>query len=463
MTRRLYWLFSGLALAVFLLPQFASAQGASSQRVYQNSKSEVDKALQQLHSSLGGRLPILDGFVDTAQPLDGYSRGYYQCSVMVAPASSGGTLVRVKAEITAWYAGSSSSQAGYRVLPSNGRLEADFLDRLGDALGGAASMRSLPPAVASTHAIETSPPVSSAPLSSAPLPPSPSPAPGSNAANPPSRNNPILLPSAPSISASGENPAPPLNSTSSVPSALASEDLATLQEKRKSLEQQQKDLNTDVQNLEEIQRNQVHPADLAVVKRSGTPVLPRPLSSAQALFRAEAGDEFQIIEEQENWVHVQISGESRGWIRRAELDMSDAGEPPRAAEHIERSDGPAFQVSREETKPFPGNWEPLRGKTVRIVWVETSSTSSTSTAGAKRSFAKSVFLKTYRDIVSASQPVAGVVIVFDSADGGQVSATLATLKEWQAGNLPESSLWKQCAVDPPELLQSSSKTAVGNS
>ncbi|MGC1414468.1 MAG: hypothetical protein WA817_04255 [Candidatus Acidiferrum sp.] len=459
MTNRLTRPFSVLAVAVFLLPLFASAQGTPSERVYQKSKSEVEKALQVLRPSLGGRLPVLDGFVNTTEPLDGYSRGYYQCSVEVLPASSGGTLVRIKAEVTAWYAGSASAQAGYRVLPSNGRLEADLLDRLQDTLGGAASGRNLPPVTASARGVGTSP---SAPPGSAQLPASPAPSSAPNAANPPGRTNSLILPGSTQVSASIENPAPPLNSASSAPPSRTNEDLAALQEKRQKLEQQQKDLSTYVQNLEEIQRNQSHPTDLAVVKRPGTSVMPKPLSSAQALFRADVGDEFPIIEEDGSWVHVQISGESRGWIRRAELDMPSSAGPPRATEQADRSNGPAFHVSREETKPFPGNWEALRGKDVRIVWVEPASTSAPSTADAKRSFAKSVFLKAYREIESASQPVAGIVIVFDSADGGQVSATLATLKGWQAGSLPETTFWKQCAVDPPELLQDSSKTVGGD-
>jgi hypothetical protein len=45
-----------------------------------------------------------------------------------------------------------------------------------------------------------------------------------------------------------------------------------------------------------------------------------------------------------------------------------------------------------------------------------------------------------------------VVIVFDSADGGQIAATLENLKQWQAGSLSEASFWRLCSVDPPELF-----------
>ncbi len=458
MTNRIARLLPVMALAVFL-PIASFAQATSSQRIFQKSKSEVEKALQQLHSSLGGRLPVLDGFVDTAQSLDSYSQGYYQCSVQLTPAGSGGTLVRVTAKITAWYAGAGSAQAGYRVLPSNGRLEGDLLDRMQAALGLSTSTGNMPSPSAPPNAVEAPRPVSPPPQGEIENPSLPA-APLPSDVNPPSSGVAAPLRGVPGDSVSGVASATPSNAANAVPAALANEDLATLRARREKAELRLKDLNTEVQNLEEIQREQTHPLDLAVVKRTGTPVLSKP-GSSEALFRADVGDEFQVIEKQENWVHVQISGVSRGWIRRSELDLPDMAEPPRPSAGLNQAEGPAFRVSREETKSFPGNWEPLRGKTVRIMWVEPASSSPTSTADAKRSFAKSLFRKAYQEIASANPPDAGVVIVFDSADGGQISVTLATLKEWQAGNLQEASFWKQCSVDPPELLQEASKTVGG--
>jgi hypothetical protein len=53
--------------------------------------------------------------------------------------------------------------------------------------------------------------------------------------------------------------------------------------------------------------------------------------------------------------------------------------------------------------------------------------------------------------------VSGVVIVFDSADGGQIAATLSSLKQMVDGALPEAAFWKQCSLDPPESFQESAK------
>jgi hypothetical protein len=112
-------------------------------------------------------------------------------------------------------------------------------------------------------------------------------------------------------------------------------------------------------------------------------------------------------------------------------------------------------VAREETDNFAGDWKPLNGKAVRIIWTEPASTLGKSSAGsARREFAKSVFLKAYSEISSSHQTVAGVVVVFDTPDGGQIAVTLETLRLWQGGSLSESSFWEQCSIDPPELFES---------
>jgi hypothetical protein len=50
-----------------------------------------------------------------------------------------------------------------------------------------------------------------------------------------------------------------------------------------------------------------------------------------------------------------------------------------------------------------------------------------------------------------------VVIVFDSADGGQIAATISSLKQLADGAISESAFWKQCSLDPPESFQASAK------
>src|ERR1700680_226482 len=99
----------------------AAAQAVPYARTFPKSKDEVDKALKELQAYAGQRLPIVDGFVATSeQPLNRYERAFYQFSIDLLPASSDGTIVRLTAKITAWYADSDPAKSGYQVLPSNG-------------------------------------------------------------------------------------------------------------------------------------------------------------------------------------------------------------------------------------------------------------------------------------------------------------------------------------------------------
>ena len=53
-------------------------------------------------------------------------------------------------------------------------------------------------------------------------------------------------------------------------------------------------------------------------------MLASPSQDAQVLFLAAAEDEFEILDSNPNWVHVRISGLSRGWIRRSSVEMPKA-------------------------------------------------------------------------------------------------------------------------------------------
>src|SRR6267143_6033294 len=104
---------------------------------FSKSAEEVEVALKDLQAYSGKKLPIVDGFVATGdKPLNQYERAFYQFSIDLLPGTAGGTIVRVTAKITAWYADKDPAKSSYQVLPSNGRLELDLLDRLEDKIGG---------------------------------------------------------------------------------------------------------------------------------------------------------------------------------------------------------------------------------------------------------------------------------------------------------------------------------------
>jgi hypothetical protein len=370
---------------------------------------------------------------------DRYERPYYQYSIQVLTTPSGKTLVRVTAKITAWYSDPEPSRSGYRELPSNGRLESDLLARLDDALKNASSR-------SSTGSVSGSGIVRPSPKADVPLPELRSPAP-------------VPASSATRGSFASEAASDPAGAANVTPTEA---DVEALRKAREAVEKRRRQLNTTVQDLEEILRNQAHPTDLAVVRKPGTPVLAQPEGSARLLFRAEAEDEFEVLDLQKDWIHVQISGVSRGWIRRSQVDLPEAPAAlPVTATNSDSSQlpGEPFRVAREETVAFAGNWEPLKGKTVKLIWVQPALQDEKGTGpSAKLFFAKKVFLKVASELAQSPAGVAGVVIVFDSADGGQAAAPLPVLERWKSGTLSDAAFWKQISLDPLESFQKSPKS-----
>lgn len=389
----------------------SNAQSPPYERTFAQSKVQVEKTLKQLQPSASGRLPALDGFTNPGdRPMDRFQRAYYQCVVQVSSTPSGGALVRVGAKITAWYSDPVPSKSGYQALPSNGRLETDFLDRLEDALGGKAPSVVNVPASSASAQLKNKPD-SSAPAISAPMP-------------------------------SGV-PA------SSMP--ISSERAASLATQKAVADKHMEELRREAKSLEEILHNQAHPNNLVAVKKSGIPVLVSPMEGARVLFLATAEDEYEILDSNPNWVHVRISGLSRGWIRRSGVEM-----PGPSASAVAPVDGSRtantepFQVKGEQIATFPGNWEPLQGKTVKILTIQEAGNLSGSRA--KLEFAKSVFDQEYSELKQSSTTVAGVVLIFDSEDGGLAAATLPALQQWKAGTLSDQAFWLRCYFDPPEAF-----------
>ena len=418
------------------------AQAHSFERTFPNALSEVQRVVDGLRSSSSGRLPILDGFVDAADhPLTDYQRGYFVCTLRVLPAPNGGALVQATAKITAWYMDPTSSQPGYRELVSNGRVETDLLDQIEQGLPGNPAGKSA-----------TSRAPASAPLNTTPRP---------------DRKIDTSAASSPESSSSSARNAPGVSAPagrSSKPSATAPADSAPVEPvesirlRRDEAERQAQEVSADIKSLEEIQQNQVRPADLVVVKKAGVAIFSKPEDGAQVLLSADQEDEFQILDVDGSWVHVQISGASRGWMRRSQVELppsySAAGSKTNNAVPASAN---LFKVAREETNTFSGKWQPLVGKTVRVVWIEPASAAASS-AAEKRKFAKSLLLKAYNDMNASNPTVAGVVIVFDSADGGQIAATMENLKALQDGSLTEAAFWRSCSLDPPETFQDSAKS-----
>jgi hypothetical protein len=118
----------------------------------------------------------------------------------------------------------------------------------------------------------------------------------------------------------------------------------------------------------------------------------------------------------------------------------------------------AFRIQREETSNFPGNWEALRGKRVKIYTVQPFSQDSKETGStAKLNFAFSLFQKSSADTTGSVPRVEGVVVIFDSADGGIIGATIANVQQMTRGSLSQDNFWKLCYLDPPETFRPTPK------
>lgn len=431
-----FWLAASM-----LFTRASTAQSALYERTFSQSKASVEQTLKKLQSSASGRLPTLDGFTLAGdRPLDRFQRGYYQCEVHVTSNASGGSTVRVSAKITAWYVDAVSSKSGYQELPSNGRLENDFLDRLEDAL--ASNMSS---------------PTSGAPASSRLSRPT-----SNSSASAASISVPKISAPQPSGATSGIPLAPtksmPENSPFKVGSPVNSDLAASLATQRAVTDKHMEDLTKEAKGLEEILRNQAHPKNLVAVKKSGTPVLGNPIEGAKVLFLATAEDEFEILDMNANWVHIRISGLSRGWIRRSAVETpSSFASETKVENSTAQGSAENFQVKNEEIASFPGTWEPLRGKTVKILTVQNGGAGTAGTGSrAKLEFAKSLFAKEYAELTQTPNTAAGVVLIFDSEDGGMAAVTLPTLQQWKAGSLSDKAFWRRCFLDPPETFGSQS-------
>jgi hypothetical protein len=419
------------------------AQSGENERVFPQSKPTVEKVLKEMQAAAAGRLPVLDGFATAGEhPLDHYQRGFYQSKFQVSAAPSGGSVVRVSVQITAWYVDPVASRSAYQVLTSNGRLEGDLLDQVADQLAGKASLKSSPASAARK-------PFPSERAASGPSSASPS----AEAAGTQDPSEPTISAPVPQLPQSG-------GFSSSLARGLAEQEKAGAPANKQLADKDQGALQGEAQNLEEILKNQAHPKNLVAIKKNGTPVVGSASLTAKTLFLASAHDEFEMLDFTRDWVHVRISGLSRGWIWRNNLEMPDSVPDSDAPPSPVPAAAELFHVSREETAPFPGNWAPLRGKSVKIVSVEKINEGEKDAGPQLRlEFAKSVLDKDYAELEQKAQILAGIVLIFDSVDGGMIAVPFPTLQQWKAGKLSDAALWHQCFFDPPETFSESGASA----
>lgn len=414
------------------------------ERGFPQSKTTVEKALATMQASLSGHLPVLDGFAKPGEhPLDRYQRGFYQASVQVSASASGGSVVHISTKVTAWYDDPATSRSGYQLLTSNGRIEADLLDQLAEQLGKTSAE--------SSHAT-----VAAAPAK--PLPTESNTRTAPEVAPKPSAQTPVAA--EPAISAPSQKfPETDRTFSSSVSQGLA----ARVNEQAADAvdDKSNSALQAEATSLQEILKNQAHPKNLVAVKKSGTPVVATPSLTAKPQFLASMHDEFEMLDFNADWVHVRVSGLSRGWIWRNSVEMPEG--IPDTAVRTAAALAPAadlFHLVREETATFPGDWEPLKNKNVKIFSVQNVEGNPKDAGPEERlEYAKFLFGKSFQETAQKSQDMAGVVVIFDAADGGMIAATMTALQQWKTGVLSDAALWHKCLLDPPETFDAGGASA----
>lgn len=403
------------ALLVFASsPLVALAQVVPYARSYAKPKDEVEKALKELQAYSGQKIPTLEGFVAPGdKPLDHYERGFYQFTIELLPGDSGATIVRLSAKITAWFADRDVTKSGYEVLPSNGRLELDLLDRLQEKLTG-------------------------------------------KPVDPPATLNSSVQTPRPKLDLSG---VPGASLTPPPPVEKTSDEVTATRNQRVIAERRVQQLTGELNNLKEIQHNQAHPQDLVSVIKSGTPVYAKPGEQSRVLFTASANDEFEFLDGDQGWIHIEISGDSRGYIRQSavllpEVVLSKMGKE----EHGPEEKFTGFQMEQENISSFPGDWPALKGKTVKIYTVRpVSQNPKESGPAARLEYSLALFQKGWKDAASVTPTPEGIVVIFDAADGGIASATLDSIKKFVAGSLTRDAFWAQCSLDPEDAFHASAK------
>jgi len=393
------------------LGQTANSYGRS----FFKSKADVDQALKELQVSAGEKLPILDGFVgETEKPLDRYERGFCRFTVEVVPGENQTTVVTLKAKITAWYADRDVAKSGYEVLPSNGRLELDFLDRLEEKLTGK-SVNSI----------------------------------ANNRAN-------TLTPK-PKLDLSGAGIS---NTTVVRDSSPPTDEVSELRAERLARERRVQQLTAQLQNLQEIQKNQAKPQSLLIIQKSATPIYAKGSTEAKVLFQASQNDEFEFLDGDSEWIHIAISGDSRGYVERSAVELSEF-----LLGKLESASGPdplekftAFRIEREEIGAFPGSWPGLAGKNVKIYTVLPVSTNPKEAGPAARlNYAYLLFQRGAKEAAGSTSALQGVVVIYDSADGGILGATLPEIEKVSARGITREAFWAESYLDPEDAFRPAGK------
>jgi hypothetical protein len=216
-------------------------------------------------------------------------------------------------------------------------------------------------------------------------------------------------------------------------------------------------LQGQIEQLKASDRKPANASRLASVKHSGVGVMSRQNFGGPVLFRAQAEDEFEVIDLQSGWAKVRLGPDATAYIQADELALPDglvAKAPDPSPDSSQSASSSAqrdlgFSVSREDVTTFSGDWARLKGKKVLFVYAQPRGLlSDMASQDAKLGYAKRIFQSRYRTVSQSQAEVEGVVVVFLGTRGGIAAATLADIRQWVEGGLPDEAFVNRCSLDP---------------
>jgi hypothetical protein len=397
--------FVTLPAIVLVSTAHAQQQAAPVDRTYKHSKAEVERALRDLGTYATAPLPALDGFVNTdSNTFDSYENPQYDFRVRVAEQGPGQTLVSVSARVTALSTNALPSQSRYVLLPSNGRLEKELLDRLASYL----DKGTLPPTGARSSG---------------------------------------------TASATASKPSEPVASHadfSHADGATLSTEIAKAQAERATIEEQEKDLQKQISQLEADRNARRYLNDLAMIKTPQAAIFEQNNEFSKVILRADPEDEFEVTQAGYGWVRVRLEGFRQGWIRISDLQLPN--------EKDETGESADFAEPNEEVAPFSGNWALLKDKPTLFVVAQPKRAIPTASLGqTQMEFAKRAFLDGYRSAAHTQEKIAGIAVVFLGDKAGMAAATLSEISLWHKGTISDKVFLERCFLSPPDAFRDIAK------
>lgn len=370
-----------LLLLVAALACPAQTLRGAVEREFPFSLPAVKAALNNIGAYSGNRLPSLEGFAEVGRiNLKDYQRPYYEYKIELEAKGENKVIVRVRANVSAWYTGPDLPEAGYRGLESNGRLENDLLDRLSDYLRD-----------------------------------------------------------------------------KSADAATLAQWIATAKQQKEDTDRRIADLQDRLKKLENPNTTEV---SYAAVTHPHVTIVNAPEENAAVLLRPQVDDEFQVLDRKGSWIKLQLENGVMGWVRAAQVRTAAGTDEFALSAKNKPAPTPGFEVIRENTDEFSGDWTRLKGKKALYIWARPDGSAMNLPTGNRLQFVQNVFTERYQVMAHSSEAAAdGIVVIFVDERGGVAAASMEDIRSWIEGALSQSAFLKKCSLDPPGAFGEASPSA----